>query len=343
MDVVKQPEILLHQGLKRELRNWNRRCQMRTFEMEKKTTRDAFGEAVLELAREDPTVIGIGADTTSNLGMKKMAAEMPDRVYNVGIAEQNMMGMAAGLAASGYRVFGGSFAPFIAMRSLEQFRTFIAYPHLNVVMAGGMGGLSAANEGVTHQCPEDISIMRSIAGNVVAYPADTAATKAVIRALGSHEGPAYVRLGKFAFRKVFDENYKFEIGKAQVLKDGKDVAILACGAVIYRALQAADVLREEGIEAMVLDCSCIKPLDEEAVLAAAEKTGCIVTVEDSTIMGALGGAAAEVLGEHRPTPMKRVGIQDCFTESGDLDGLMDKYGLSVNDIAEAAKAVIARK
>ena len=316
---------------------------MRQFETEKKTTRDAFGAAVYELAKEDPTILGIGADTTSNLGMKQMAKDMPDRVINIGIAEQNMMAVSAGLAASGYRVFGGSFAPFVAMRSLEQFRTFIAYPHLNVVMAGGMGGLSAANEGVTHQCPEDISIMRSIAGNVVVYPADTASTGAVVKALGKHDGPAYVRLGKFAFRKVFDETYHFEIGKANVLEEGTDVTLIACGAVIYRALQAADVLKERGISAKVLDCSCIKPLDEEAVVKAARETGCIVTVEDSTIMGALGGAVAEVLAEQLPTPMKRVGIQDTFTESGDLDGLMDKYGLAVEDIAAAAEEVIRRK
>ena len=316
---------------------------MRQFEVEKKTTRDAFGAAVYDLAKEDPTILGIGADTTSNLGMKQMAADMPDRVINIGIAEQNMMAVASGLAASGFRVFGGSFAPFVCMRALEQFRTFIAYPHLNVVMAGGMGGLSAANEGVTHQCPEDITIMRSIAGNVVVYPADTASTKAVVKALGKHEGPAYVRLGKFAFRKVFDENYRFEIGKANLLEDGKDVTLIACGAVIYRALQAADVLREQGISARVLDMSCIKPLDEEAVIRAAKETGCIVTIEDSTILGALGGAVAEVLAEQCPTPMKRVGIRDTFTESGDLDGLMDKYGLAVTDIADAAKSVIARK
>ena len=182
---------------------------MRQFELENKTTRDAFGAAVLELAKEDPTVIGIGADTTSNLGMKQMAKEMPNRVYNVGIAEQNMMGIAAGMAATGFRVFGGSFAPFICMRSLEQFRTFIAYPHLNVVMAGGMGGLGAANEGVTHQCPEDVAIMRTIAGNVVVAPADTASTRAVVLALGRHDGPAYVRLGKTAFHKVFDVFLEF--------------------------------------------------------------------------------------------------------------------------------------
>jgi len=316
---------------------------MRQFVLEEKTTRDAFGAAVFELAQEDSTVIGIGADTTSNIGLKPMQEAYPDRVINIGIAEQNMMGIAAGLAATGYRVFGGSFAPFIAMRSLEQFRTFIAYPGLNVVMAGGMGGLSAANEGVTHQCTEDMTIMRSIAGNVVVCPADTAATAAVIRALGKHNGPAYVRLGKFAYRKVFDENYKFEIGKMNVLEEGSDVAIIACGEVIYRALQACDVLAEEGIHAMVLDGSCVKPLDEDMVIKAAAKTGAIVVVEDATILGALGGAVAEVLGEKRPTPMIRVGVRDCFAESGDFEELLDKYGIGIADIVAAVKSVIARK
>jgi len=316
---------------------------MRQFVLEEKTTRDAFGAAVFELAQEDSTVIGIGADTTSNIGLKPMQEAYPDRVINIGIAEQNMMGIAAGLAATGYRVFGGSFAPFIAMRSLEQFRTFIAYPGLNVVMAGGMGGLAAANEGVTHQCTEDMTIMRSIAGNVVVCPADTAATAAVIRALGKHNGPAYVRLGKFAYRKVFDENYKFEIGKMNVLEEGSDVAIIACGEVIYRALQACDVLAEEGIHAMVLDGSCVKPLDEDMVIKAAAKTGAIVVVEDATILGALGGAVAEVLGEKRPTPMIRVGVRDCFAESGDFEELLDKYGIGIADIVAAVKSVIARK
>lgn len=313
---------------------------MRQFDKESRTTRDAFGNAVFELAKADPTVIGLGADTTSNLGMKEMQSVYPDRVINMGIAEQNMMGVAAGLAATGYRVFAGSFAPFVAMRSLEQFRTFIAYPHLNVVVAGGMGGLSAANEGVTHQCPEDITIMRSIAGNVVVYPADTASTEVMVKALGSHDGPAYVRLGKMPFRKVFDETYPFEIGKANVLEDGDDVTIIACGATVCRALQAHDVLTEEGIHATVLDCSCIKPLDEAAVISAAEKTGAVIVVEDATIMGALGGAVAEVLGEKRPTPMKRIGIRDCFTESGDMEELLDKYGISVQDIVDGAKEVI---
>lgn len=315
---------------------------MREFEREKKTTRDAFGAAVYELAKEDPAVIGIGADTTSNIGLKGMAAEFPERVINVGIAEQNMMGMAAGMAATGYRVFGGSFAPFICMRSLEQFRTFCAYPHLNVVMAGGMGGMSAVHEGVTHQAPEDMAIMRTIPGNVVVYPADTTACRAVVRALGKHNGTAYVRLGKLAFRKVFDE-YSFEIGKAQILEDGKDVTLIGCGSTLTRCLQAKDVLEEQGISARVLDMSCLKPLDEEAVLQAVRETGAIVTVEEGTILGGLGSAVAEVLAEKEYAPMKRIGIRDTFTESGDHDALMDKYGLSVEDIVKAALEVIGRK
>lgn len=314
---------------------------MRTFEREKKTTRDAFGNAVHELAKEDPSIIGIGADTTNNLGMKAMSEEFPDRVINIGIAEQNMMGVAAGLAATGFQVFAGSFAPFVSMRSLEQFRTFIAYPHLNVKVAGGMGGLSAGNEGVTHQAPEDMAIMRTIPGNVVVYPADNAAVHAVVKALAKHDGPAYIRLGKLAFLKVFDENYKFEIGKANLLEDGTDVTLIACGTTISRCLQAHDLLAEKGISARVLDMSCIKPLDEEAVVKAAKETGKIITVEESTIMGALGSAVAEVLSEQCPTPMKRLGIQDCFGESGDHDALMDKYGLAVADIVKAAEEIVA--
>lgn len=316
---------------------------MRQFEREKKNTRDAFGNAVHELAKEDPAIIGIGADTTNNIGLKGMSEEFPERVINVGIAEQNMMGMAAGLAATGYRVFGGSFAPFVAMRSLEQFRTFIAYPHLNVTMAGGMGGFSAGNEGVTHQSTEDMAIMRTIPGNVVVYPADTSATRAVVKALGKHDGPAYVRLGKVPFLKIFDESYQFEIGKATILEDGSDITLIGCGTTLTRCLQAKDVLEEDGISARVLDMSCIKPLDEEAVMKAAKETRAIVTVEESTILGALGSAVAEFLAEQCYVPFKRVGVKDVFGESGDHDELMDKYGLSVEDIVAAAKEVIAKK
>lgn len=316
---------------------------MRQFEREKKSTRDAYGNAVHELAKQDPTVIGIGADTTNNIGLKGMSQEFPNRVINVGIAEQNMMGTAAGLAATGFKVFGGSFGPFVAMRSLEQFRTFAAYPHLNVKMAGGMGGLSAANEGVTHQCPEDMAIMRTIPGNIVVYPADTASCDVIVKKLYEYPGTAYIRLGKFPFLRLFDENYSFEPGRANLLEDGTDVTLIGCGVTLTRCLQAKDVLAEEGISARVLDMSCIKPLDEQAILCAAEETGAIVTVEEGTIMGGLGSAVAEVLIEQKLVPMQRVGVPDVFTESGDHDPLMDKYGLSVDDIVKAAHKVLERK
>lgn len=316
---------------------------MRTFELEKKTTRDTFGKALFALAKQDDSIIGLGADTTNNLGMKAMSQEMPERVINVGIAEQNMMGIAAGLAATGFHVFCGSFAPFVSMRCLEQFRTFVAYPHLNVKVASGMAGLSAGNEGVTHQCYEDLTIMRAIPGNVVLYPADNAATEAMVKALGAYEGPAYIRLGKLPFYKVFDENYHFEIGKANLLEDGGDLTIICCGTAVYRCLQAKDLLAEEGISARVLEMPCIKPLDTEAVLCAAEETGAIITVEEANILGGLGGAVAEVLAENCAVPFKRVGMNDCFAESGNHYQLMDKYGLSLDDIVGAAKCVYAKK
>lgn len=316
---------------------------MREFVREKKTTRDAFGRAVFELAKEDDTVIGIGADTTNNLGLKEMSQVYPERVINIGIAEQNMMGVAAGLAVTGFNVFAGSFAPFVAMRSLEQFRTFVAYPHLNVKVAGGMAGLSAANEGVTHQSYEDLAIMRAIPGNVVLYPADTASTAAMVRALGKYKGPAYIRLGKLPFLKVFDESYHFEIGKANLLEEGRDLTIICCGTTVSRSLQARDLLEEEGVSARVLEMPCIKPLDEAAILSSAAKTGAILTVEEANILGGLGGAVAEVLSEQYPVPMKRLGMNDCFGESGGHDALMDKYGLSISAIVSAAKELIKRK
>ena len=295
------------------------------------------------LAQSDPMVVGMGADTTFNVGLKGMYAEFPERVINVGIAEQNMMGMAAGLAASGFKVYAGSFAPFVAMRSLEQFRTFIAYPHLDVTIGGGMGGISASVEGVTHQCQEDISIMRSIAGTVIVNPADTASCDAVMKSLGNHSGPAYVRLGKLPFYQVFDENYKFEIGKANLLEEGEDATVIATGSIVYRALQARDILRELGIQIRVLEMPCIKPLDEEAVYRAARDTGAIVTAEESTIIGALGSAVAEYLVENIPVPMRRIGLQDVFCESGDLYDLMNQYGMGVKDIVDAVKEVVSRK
>lgn len=316
---------------------------MRQFEMEKRTTRDAYGAAVFELAKEDPSIIAIGADTTHNIGLRDMTQAMPDRVIDVGIAEQNMMAVAAGLAATGMKVWGGSFAPFVSMRALEQFRTFIAYPHLNVKMCGGMGGLSGSWEGVTHQSTEDMAIMRTIPGTTVVYPADTASTRAIVHALDRFPGPAYLRLGKVPFRRIFDDSYVFVPGKANLLEDGSDLTLIGCGATLARCLQAKDLLAEKGISARVLDMSCIKPLDKDAVCAAADETGAIVTVEEGSVIGGLGGAVAETLVQYRPVPVKIVGVKDVFAETGEHEALMDKYGLSVADIVCAAQEVLAKK
>lgn len=315
---------------------------MRQFEREKKTTRDAYGAAVHELAKKDELVIGIGADTVYNIGMRGFEAEFPERVINCGIAEQDMMCIASGMAATGFKVWGGSYGPFVAMRGLEQYRTFICYPHLNVVMTGGMAGLSAGNEGVTHQSTEDIAIMRSLPNNIVLAPADIVSTTAMVNAIYEHGGPAYIRTGKVPFVKVF-EKYDFEIGKAKILEDGTDLTIICAGTTISRSLQAKDILAEEGISVRILDMSCIKPLDEAAVVSAAKETGAIVTVEEGTIMGGLGAAVAEVLSEQCPTVMKRVGVADVFAESGDHDALMDKYGLAIDDIVAACKDVLLKK
>ncbi len=309
---------------------------MRDFPVEQKTTRDAFGAAVLDLAKEDDTIMAVGADTVYSLGMKEFEAQYPDRVYNVGIAEQNMMATCSGLAATGFRPYACTYAPFTTMRALEQFRTFCCYPNLNVQVAGGMGGLAAAEEGVTHQCAEDLAIMRSIPGTVVISPADYASTYAIVKALGNYEGQVYYRFGKLAFRKVFDENYKFELGKANLLEEGTDLTIICHGTMVARSLQAYDLLLEKGIKARVLEMPCIKPIDEDAILAAAKETGRILTVEEAVLHGSMGSAVAEVLSEKCPTLLKRMGINDCFAQSGKHELLLDEYGLSVQDIVDAA-------
>ena len=312
------------------------------FELEKKNTRAIFGEVLLEYARKDENIFFVGGDSTDSMKALEMQDEFPDRTLNMGIAEQNTMDVAAGLATLGKKVVVGGFAPFMTMRAIEQFRTFIAYPKLNVLVGGGMGGTSAATEGVSHQGLEDCGIMRMIPNTVVTAPCDCTSTRAVMKALMEHDGPAYIRLGKTPFKKVYDD-FTFEIGKANELKDGGDVTIIAAGAVVPNALQAAEELEKEGISVKVIDMCCIKPIDKEAIIAAAEKTGAIVSAEDHQINGGLGSAVAEVLAENKPVPMKRVGIPDMFTRSGEHYALLDRYGMSVQDIIIAAKEVISRK
>jgi transketolase len=309
------------------------------FTMDKISNREAFGRVLLHLAEENPNVIGIGADTTTSLGMGPMAKQYPDRVINIGIAEQNMMAVAAGLAATGMEVYVGFYAPFTCMRALEQARTFIAYPNLNVKIAGGMGGSSGAVEGVTHQCLEDVGIMRTIANMKVFVPADAAATEVITMA--KDHGPAYLRLGKGPVRKVSDQDYRFEIGKANVLyDDGDDATVICNGVMVVRVLEARQALAERGYKLKVIEMPCVKPLDSETVIRAAQATSVVITVEDHNIFGGLGSAVAETLSENCPARLKRMGFADVFAESGTQDEILDKYGLAVEDIVKTVEAMV---
>jgi transketolase len=311
------------------------------FTMDKISTREAFGNALLQIAEVDPKVVAIGADTVESMMMGPMAKEYPDRVFNVGIAEQNMMSIAAGMAATGMRVFAGSYAPFTCMRACEQVRTFIAYPNLNVTVVGGMGGLSGAVDGVTHQGLEDIGIMRTIPNMKIFVPADAAAAAVITKAIAKEDGPAYLRLGKGPVRKVFDNNYQFQMGKANILYDnGNDAVVICNGIAVSRVLEARQILAEKGYKLKVIEMPCVKPLDSETVIQAAKATKIVITVEDHQIIGGLGSAVAETLSENCPARLKRMGIADVFTESGPHDELLDKYGLAVANIVKTVEAMV---
>ena len=308
------------------------------------STRDAFGEALYKLALKDDNIFCIGPDTTKNMGMGRIEKEMPERCYNVGICEQNAALMAAGLASCGAKAFVATYSTFASMRMLEQVRTFCAYTNLDVKVIAGMSGLAGGAEGVTHQGSEDMSLMRSIANMVVVSPADAASARVITRAITNYRGPVYLRLGKNSVPKVFDESYTFEIGKANWLHDGgKDASIVFTGAVASRAMQAYETLCAQGISVDLIEMPCVKPVDEESLLRAAKKTGAIVTVEDNNIIGGLGSAVAEVLSEQYPTLIKRIGVPDCFAESGDEAELLDKYGVTADAVVQAVRTLMEKK
>jgi transketolase len=311
------------------------------FVMDKNSTRDAFGSALLRIADADPKVIAIGADTTKSVGMGPIAKKYPDRVFNFGIAEQNMMAAAAGMAATGMRVYAASYAPFVSMRALEQVRTFIAYPNLNVKVVAGMGGLSGSIDGTTHQGLEDIGIMRTIPNMKILVPADATSTEVITEAIAKEDGPVYLRLGKGPGRKVFDNNYRFQMGKANILyDDGNDATIICNGPTVARVLGARQALAEKGYKLKVIEMPCVKPLDTETIICAAQATGVVITVEDHSIIGGLGSAVAETLIENCPVKMKRIGIEDVFTESAPYEELLDKYGLSVGNIVKTVEDLV---
>lgn len=306
-------------------------------------TREAYGEALVELGKENPHIVVLDADLSKSTKTDGFAKAFPDRFFNMGIAEQNMMGVAAGLSTTGKIPFVSTFAMFAAGRAFEQVRNSICYPKLNVKIAATHAGLTVGEDGASHQAVEDIVLMRAIPNMTVIVPADPEETRQAVRAAAEYEGPVYIRLGRQGVPDVVGENYRFAIGKAALLRDGKDVAILACGVMVAAALSAAETLHGEGVSAAVLNVSTVKPLDGETIFALARKTGAVVTAEEHSVIGGLGGAVAEFLEENCPVPMARVGIRDTFGESGKPEELLAKYGLTAQDIVRAVKDVLQRK
>ena len=306
-------------------------------------TRAAYGQALPEMGERFENLVVLDADIAKAMQTNAFRKKYPERSFDFGIAEQDMMAAAAGMATMGKIPMVNTYAVFAAMRACEQLRTFVAYPNLNVKIVVSHGGLAVGWDGVTHQGLEDMSVLRSIPNVSIVHPADGTSTKALLPQIIEHNGPVYFRLGRNPTPIIYSEDEKFEMGKAKVLTDGADVTIIACGLMVSESLKALEILKSEGINAALVDMHAIKPLDSQTVLSFAEKTGAVVTVEDNNILGGLGSAVAEALGENLPTPMERVGIGDCFGESGDPDALFEKYGMSARHIAEAAKRVMARR
>ena len=308
-------------------------------DVKKIATRDSYGKALVELGTEHPEIIVFDADLAGATKTAVFKKAFPDRHFNCGIAEGNMVTVAAGAAAMGLVPFASSFAMFAAGRAFEQVRNSIGYPHLNVKIGATHGGISVGEDGASHQCCEDFALMRSIPGMVVMSPADDVEARAMVKAAYEHQGPVYMRFGRSAVPVVHEEEgFTFTIGKGKVLREGKDVAIIANGLMVYEALVAADELAKEGIEAMVINMATIKPLDEELVLTAAKQCGKVVTCEEHSVIGGLGEAVSAVLAEKCPTRVKRVGVNDEFGHSGPAAQVLKEFGLSAEHIVEVVKS-----
>jgi transketolase len=310
---------------------------------EKKDTRSGFGAGLLELGKTNPDVVALCADLTGSLKMDAFAKEFPDRFFQVGIAEANMMGIAAGLTIGGKIPFTGTFANFSTGRVYDQIRQSIAYSDKNVKICASHAGLTLGEDGATHQILEDIGMMRMLPGMTVICPCDYNQTKAATLAIAKHVGPVYLRFGRPAWPIFTDPTEKFEIGKAQMLNEGTDVTIIATGHLVWKAIQAGEQLEAMGISAEIINMHTIKPLDAKAVIRSVKKTGCVVTAEEHQLNGGLGDAIAHVLGVNYPAPLEMVAVNDTFGESGTPDELLVKYGLDTPDIISAVKKVLDRK
>ncbi len=310
---------------------------------DKIATREAYGNALAEFGEKYDFVV-LDADLAAATKTGVFRKKFPDRHFECGIAEGNMMVVAAGIASTGVIPFVSTFAMFAAGRAYEQVRNGIGYPHLNVKIGATHAGISVGEHGATHQCNEDIATMRTIPGMTIINPADAVEARACVEAAILHEGPVYMRFGRLAIPTLYDAStYKFEIGKGVMMSEGKDVTIVATGLMVHKALEAKELLKNEGIDAEVINIHTIKPLDRDMVIASAKKTGCVVTAEEHNIIGGLGSAVAEALSETCPVPVLRVGVEDQFGRSGKVPPLLELYGLTAENIAAKAKASIALK
>ena len=306
-------------------------------------TRASYARTMLEIGEKNTKLVVLDADVSKSIGTNRFAEKFPDRSFNFGIAEQNMFAAAAGMATTGLIPFASTYAVFASMRALDMVRNSIHYPRLNVKIAASHSGITPGPDGVTHQGQEDLSIMRAIANSTVIAPADSTTTEKAVRAAAEYDGPVYLSFTRDPVPHIFTDEYPFEIGKAVMVRSGSDATIIAMRDLTAHALVAAELLSLIGIDARVVDCHTLKPLDVEMVLQAASETGAIVTAENNVIFGGLGSAVAEVLVENIPIPMKRIGVRDTFAESGPYLDLLDKYGLSATHIAAAVEGVVKRK
>ena len=311
-------------------------------DIKKIATRDSYGNALVKLGEEFSNVVVLDADLAGATKTGTFKKAFPQRHINCGIAEGNMMCVAAGMAAAGMVPFASSFAMFAAGRAFEQVRNSIGYPHMNVKICATHGGISVGEDGASHQCCEDYALMRSIPGMVVMSPADDVEAHAMIRAAYEHEGPVYIRLGRSAVPVFHEEGYEFAIGKGEIVRDGADIAIIANGLMVYEAIKAGEELAAAGINAMIINMPTVKPLDEALVLEAAKKCGKVITCEEHSVIGGLGEAVCGFLSETHPTPVRRIGVNDRFGQSGPAAEVLELYGLCASNIVKTAKEFLGK-
>ncbi len=311
-------------------------------DVKKMATRDGYGNGLVALGAQHENVVVLDADLAGSTKTGMFLKAYPDRHFNCGIAEGNMMCVAAGMAATGLVPFASSFAMFAAGRAFEQIRNSIGYPGLNVKIGATHGGISVGEDGASHQCCEDFALMRSIPGMVIICPADGVEAEAAVKAAYEHQGPVYLRFGRLAVPVFHEAGFEFQIGNGEIMRDGSDVAIIANGLMVYEAVQAGEALAEKGINAMIINMSTVKPIDEELVLEAAKKCGKVITCEEHSVIGGLGEAVCAVLSEKLPTPVRRIGVNDRFGESGPANALLKHYGLSAEHIVEVAREFVGK-